>query len=206
MIIIMEIIFEDKILKKAYEFLNNVQNLDKEEGEEYLQESEEIKSIKDDLNSTGAYSLGPSELPCPLKSISFSVRRQGDFYEAYVTLFGRENENCFDDFSTNLMSKKISNKLDFIPTCSNGGGYLIENSNSLNIDYVMTYSKQKKSEYVSLVFGNSGSKLRLFGGELGDFLIDMKGLEKITNCLVSRLYDFKKISLCRLDDVQLLVS
>lgn len=201
----MKIVFDEHILRKAYDFLNNVQDLDKDEGDEYLQESEVVKSVKNDLNSHGVYGLGPSELPYPLKGISFSVRRQSEFYEAYSVLVSRENESCFNNLSNHLKEKNWIDNSDFIPTCSYGGGYLIENPSSKDIAYVLSHSKQEKNEVIQLVFGNSGSKLRKFE-DFNNFLIDIKRIEKITDSLISQIYDLNNINLSKLENIELLVS
>lgn len=200
----MKVIFDERILKKVYLFLNNVQDLDKEEKENYNQ-TEEVTIIKNDLDSSGSYPMGPSELPSPLKSISFSVRKVGNFYEAYTSFLSRMKKNCFNNLSE-VLEKNPFESFSFVSTCPHGGGYLIKNSNEKQADYVLTYSDIKQNHVLSLVFGNSGSKLRNFGGKYEDFLIDIKAIEKVTNNVLSRIYISNNITISQFKDLEILVS
>lgn len=204
----MKIVFDEGMLKKAYEYLFSLPDLENKEEEDYAQIPEMVRAVKEAMASEGNYVFGPSELPDPLAEMDMLVKRQGDLYEAYVNLYGRKGANCFDKFSNNLELENSFTGMEFIPTCLNGGGYLVKKNRVLEvngIEYVLSHSKQKKAEVVSLVFGNRGSRLRSFNG-YDNFLIDMKCLEEVTNCLVSRFCEFKGKDISRLDNIELLVS
>jgi hypothetical protein len=180
----MRLIIEDH--ETLYTILQRADEIDANDTSSLEEENWKQKQIDEfilSLKKEGMVSTDAVELPHPMDFANFNAIRFRDVYSASIYMGARENW-AFKDVSYDLIDRincaEGVSGLSFVPTTSDGTGYLLDGENN-SIACILEAREYKRS----ISIGESGACPLKFPNNIFDFKIDLARLESLANFFIN---------------------
>jgi hypothetical protein len=161
-------------------------------------------TILDRIREVGGVSYHPTELIDPLDCVSFQVKRTGSVYSASFIIHPNADSNVFQGMSRKF-SKEMEDKWDFIPTSTDGSGYVREKLEGSDVMYCIRRADCEHGSYRDIVMGAGGGVFLNFpetdvdgdqrSGPEKIFNTQIRGLENMVNYFIVACYQSNGIEI-----------